>query len=221
MPYSTPDPTAAREDSRPRAAAPRAAIGSDLESSVRVFDAVVLGVSAGGLDALSVILPGLPPGFALPVIVAQHPHARGSAYLATHLDGRTEVRVKDAEHGEALVPGTVYLAPQDSHILVSPDSRLELSSGKPINGSRPSIDVLFNSAAKVFGERLVGAIMTGASSDGASGLKAIHDHGGFTVVQDPDTAESEFMPRAALRSVSPNRVLELAELGEFLVGLGR
>lgn len=186
----------------------------------RSFDAVVIGVSAGGFHALSRVLSEIPAGFALPIIVAQHRSSAGSDYLATFLDKKSSLRVKDAEEEELLLPATVYLAPPDLHLLVRNDGRLRLSADPSINGSPPSIDALFSSAAGVFQDRLIGLVMTGANSDGTTGLKAVQDYGGLTVVQDPDTADSKFMPLSALRLITPDRVVDLSRLGTFLSQFG-
>jgi two-component system chemotaxis response regulator CheB len=183
------------------------------------FRAVVVGVSAGGMAALSTWLPALPKDFPLPVLVVQHRLSGSDDYLARSLDRICAVRVKEAEEKEKIQPGCVYLAPADYHLLVERDETLSLSIDDKENYSRPSIDVLFESAAYAWSERVIGIILTGANSDGANGLALIKQRGGPAIVQDPQTAEHDTMPRAALPSA--DYVLSLPKIGELLKTLAR
>jgi two-component system chemotaxis response regulator CheB len=180
------------------------------------LEAVVLGASAGAVEALSSLLPALPADYPVPVFVVVHvPRDRDSG-LADLYRARCAVQVKEAEDKEPARGGTVYFAPADYHLLVEPDHRLSLSSEEAVLYSRPSIDVLFESAADAYGEGLLGVVLTGASSDGARGLAAVCAAGGEGIVQDPATAQSPAMPRAALAACSDARTLTLEAIAAYL-----
>jgi two-component system chemotaxis response regulator CheB len=181
------------------------------------FDVVVIGASWGGLRALERILGGLDAGFPVPVLVVQHREAGADDdLLARLLDSHTPLRVTDAEDKTPLAPGTVLLAPPGYHVLVTDDGCAELSVDEPVQFSRPSIDVLFESAADAYGPRVLGVLLTGSNTDGAAGLEAIQRGGGFTVVQDPESAERPEMPRAALARITPDAVLALDDIVSLL-----
>jgi len=186
---------------------------------MKQFEAVVIGVSAGGLAALEVVLPALGESFPLSVLVVQHLSPDSENYLPQHLDVRCALHAKEAEDKEPLRPGTVYVAPPNYHLMVEADKTIALSTEGRVNFSRPSVDVLFETAAEVFCERLVGVILTGANSDGATGAIKIKQFGGLVVVQDPETAVADAMPRAAIKSVSVDHVLPLDRIGPFLKAL--
>ncbi|MCI0471195.1 MAG: chemotaxis protein CheB, partial [Candidatus Aminicenantes bacterium] len=150
--------------------------------------AVVIGVSAGGMTALKTILPKLPHGFCLPIIIVSHRHPDSDDYLERHLDSECAVTVKRARQNEKITPGTVYIAPPNYHLRIEKDFTFSLSQGPPVNHARPSIDVLFDSAADVYGPLLTGIVLTGANDDGSRGLKKIKESGGLTAAQDPRTA---------------------------------
>ena len=150
-------------------------------------DLVVIGCSWGGMRAVKVILDALPKRFGAAVVIAQHRSATSTGGLAGIIGQGTALPVTDAEDKEALVRGHVYLAPPDYHLLVERGT-LALSVDERVQYSRPSIDVLFESAADAYGRRVVGVILTGANDDGAAGLLAIRRAGGFTMLQDPADA---------------------------------
>jgi two-component system chemotaxis response regulator CheB len=177
---------------------------------------VVIGASWGGLDALGTVLRALSPGFAAPVAVAQHrsPHFERSE-LADQLGRRGALPVADAEDKQPIAPGRVYLAPPDYHLLVEPGA-FSLSVDAPVLFSRPSIDVLFESAADAYGERATGVLLTGANADGAAGLARIRARGGLTIVQDPAGAAQPAMPEAAIAAGGAQRVLALDEIAPLL-----
>jgi two-component system chemotaxis response regulator CheB len=181
--------------------------------------AVVIGASAGAVDALSVVLPALPPGYPLPVAVVVHVPPDKKSAMAELFRKKCRVDVREAEDKEPLAPGTVYFAPPDYHLLVEPDRRLSLSSEEPVHYSRPAIDVLFESAADALGPAAVGVLLTGASADGAKGLRAISDAGGVALVQDPDEAAVPAMPRAGLAACPAARVLTLGQIAAHLCRL--
>lgn len=186
----------------------------------RRFEAIAIGVSAGGLEALGQILPVLPATFSLPIFIVQHLQEDADDFLAVHLDRISAVRVKEAEDKEQILPGRVYVAPAGYHLLIEEDRSFSLSIDARVNHARPSIDVLFQSAADVYEENLVGVILTGASSDGAKGLKMIKERGGWTIVQDPTSAKAKVMPEAAIRAASPNRVIDITAVGDMLIKVG-
>ena len=181
--------------------------------------AVAIGASAGAVEALLRILPALPKDYPLPLLIVVHLPPDRESTLAPLLDSLCDIRVKEAEDKEPATPGMVCVAPANYHLLVEPDFTLSLSQDEPVFFSRPSIDVLFESAADAYGSALGAVILTGASPDGAAGLKAVHAAGGKTWVQDPATAEASAMPRAALAACPEARVLPLSELAQELLAM--
>ena len=187
--------------------------------STASHDLVAVGTSWGGLQALRLLLGGLPREFPAAVVVVQHrsPESHPSA-LRDLLGAVSPLAVREARDKQPLEPGCVYLAPPDYHTLVE-DDHLELSVDAAVAHSRPSIDVLFETAAEARRERCAGVVLTGANADGAAGLARIAQLGGAAVVQDPDGAERPEMPRAALAAVPAARVVPLEELSGVLVQL--
>jgi two-component system chemotaxis response regulator CheB len=180
------------------------------------YDIVVIGSSAGGLAALALLLSGLFNNFRYPVVLVQHLHPEEYESYAVHLDTETALHVKEAGDKELVRPGTVYCAPADYHILLGHDGTISLSVDEKVNYSRPSIDVLFESAAYVYGSRSIGIILTGANDDGARGLGAIKKAGGLAVVQSPETAYCDTMPRAAIESTEVDYILPIEEISALL-----
>ena len=183
------------------------------------FRAVVVGVSAGGMAALGELFPMLPGTFPLIGVTVQHLHPTDCGYLAEHLGGICRLPVAEAEEKTPLLTGRIYIAPANYHLLIERDETACLSVDPKVNYARPSIDVLFDSAARVWGPRLIGIILTGANSDGAEGIRRIRERGGLTIAQDPATAESPVMPKAAIDAGGVDRVMTLAQIGAFLKGL--
>ena len=178
--------------------------------------AVVIGVSAGGLNALSAILPQLPADYPLPIIIVIHLPPDRDSVVAELFDEKCALTVREAEDKEDILPGHVYFAPPDYHLLVEADHRLSLSSEEPVLFSRPSVDVLFETAADVYGEGLIGVILTGANPDGAAGLKAVMNAGGRGLVQRPDLSYASAMPEAALEFSPQAEALSLEQIAEKL-----
>ncbi|MBI4984702.1 MAG: chemotaxis protein CheB [Rhodocyclales bacterium] len=178
--------------------------------------AVAIGVSSGGVRALKILLGALPEDFPLPVLVVQHISPEAGNGMARLLDNYCAIRVKEADEQDEVRPATVYLAPPNYHLLVEREGRLALSADPPVSFARPSVDVLFESAAEVFGAGLVGIVLTGANFDGAAGVRAIKAHGGLVIVQDPADAETPQMPAAALAAVKADHVLALAAMPALL-----
>ena len=178
--------------------------------------AVVIGVSAGGLKALSAILPALPADYPLPVMIVIHLPPDRHSVVADLFDDKCALTVREAEDKEDILPGHVYFAPPDYHLLIEPDRRLSLSSEEPVLFSRPSVDVLFETAADVYGAGLIGVILTGANPDGAAGLKAVMAAGGMALVQRPDLSYASAMPEAALELCPQAESLSLEQIAEKL-----
>jgi two-component system chemotaxis response regulator CheB len=179
-------------------------------------EAVVIGASAGALEALSVILPALPEQFALPVMIVVHMPPDRPSVLAELFQAKCRIAVCEAEDKETLRSGTAYFAPPDYHLLVEADKSLSLSNDEPVLYSRPSIDVLFESAADAYGRSLIAIVLSGANQDGAAGLKAVVDAGGVGVVQRPDSAFAATMPEAAKAMCPSALVLSPTEMAAYL-----
>ena len=180
------------------------------------YDVVVIGASWGGLRALEHIFAGLPEDFPTPIVVAQHRDDDSDDELLPRLLNRyTGLCVVDAEDKAALEPGTILLAPPGYHVLVT-DGCVELNVDEPVQFSRPSIDVLFETAADAYGPRTLAVLLTGANADGAAGLVEVARRGGRTIVQDPASAERPEMPRAALAAMTPDVVADLDEIAGLL-----
>jgi two-component system chemotaxis response regulator CheB len=184
------------------------------------YQAVVGGVSAGGLDALTSLLSTITADFALALVIVQHLHPRQDDFLIEHLGQICRLPVKEAEEKEVVRSGVVYLAPANYHLLIEADKTFSLCAGEKVNFSRPSIDVLFETAAEVYGAALIGVILTGASRDGAAGLRRIKERAGMAIVQDPYTAEYPAMPQAALDETRVDHVLSIERIGRLLCELG-
>ncbi len=179
--------------------------------------AVVIGASAGGLSALKILLADLPADFAMPIMVVQHVGPAATGVWITFLDAACKLTVKEADEKEKIEQGTVYVAPANYHLLIERDYTFSLSADRRVNFARPSIDVLFESAAYVYESGLIGLVLTGANSDGAYGLKKIKEMGGIAIVQDPDTAESSYMPASAIEAVPVDHILPLEGIRELLL----
>jgi two-component system chemotaxis response regulator CheB len=177
---------------------------------------VVVGSSWGGIDALSVILKTLPVTWSLPIAVGLHRRAdTTSDALVNLLQGRTELKVVEPSDKDPLEARTVYIAPPDYHLLVEP-GYFALTLESEIHFARPSIDVLFESAADSYRASCIGVLLTGANRDGAQGLRRIRDVGGITIVQDPATAARSEMPLAAIAAEAATRVIPLEKIGPWL-----
>jgi two-component system chemotaxis response regulator CheB len=183
------------------------------------YAAAAIGVSTGGLAALKVILPRLPENFIVPIFIVYHVHKSSDDFLVHHLDEICRIRVKHAEDKEPILPGVVYMAPPDYHLLIEWDRTIALSKSEQVNYTRPSVDVLFETAVDVYEERLIGIILTGANRDGSAGARKIKAAGGLVVVQAPETAQMDTMPRAAIAAAEPDLILSLEEITEFLCNL--
>ena len=180
------------------------------------YGLVAMGASWGGLHAIEVVLSGLPDGFTTPIAIAQHRAVEsGSGALGRMLSLRSGVEVHEAGDKDLIEPGGVYIAPPDYHLLVEPTG-FALSTDVLVQYSRPSIDVLLESAADTYGARLIGVVLTGANEDGAQGIARVKHRGGVTIAQDPATAARREMPQAAIATGAVDHVLPLEEIGPKL-----
>ena len=182
-------------------------------------EAVVIGASAGAVQALSRILPALPADYPLPVLVVVHVPADPSG-IASLFNAKCRLPVREPEDKDPILPGTIYFAPASYHLLVETDRSIALSVDEPVLFSRPSIDILFESAAESYGANVVGVVLTGANEDGADGARALAAGGGMVLVEDPDTAFAATMPAAALARCPAARSLSLDAIAETLIEMG-
>ncbi len=178
--------------------------------------AIVVGASAGALEALSAILPTLPADYPRAVFVVVHVPPATPSLLPELLRAKCRLRVCEAEDKEPAMPGTIYVAPPDYHLQVEADKCISLSNDLPVMYSRPSIDVLFETAADAYGENLIGVVLTGANDDGAAGLRAVLAAGGTGFVQRPQDAYAQGMPQAAMKACPAAQVLPLADIARHL-----
>ncbi|WP_326535275.1 chemotaxis protein CheB [Pseudorhodoferax sp.] len=179
-------------------------------------DAVVIGASAGGVEALLLLLPALPAGLRAPVFVVQHLPRERPSLLVEIFAPRCAVPLQEAQDKQPIEPGNVYFAPPDYHLLLDTGPRLSLSVDAPVHYSRPAIDVLFQSAADLYGTRLLAMVLTGGNQDGAEGLAAVRAAGGLTAVQDPADAQMPLMPECALATGPADFVLPLRDFVALL-----
>jgi two-component system, chemotaxis family, protein-glutamate methylesterase/glutaminase len=183
------------------------------------FDVVAFAASAGGVTALMAVLSGLPAKFPAAIVVVQHldPHHR--SLLVEILSRRSSLHIKQAEEGDCLAPGIVYIAPPDRHVLINSDGTLSLTRTELVHFVRPSADLLFESTASSYKDRAIAVVLTGTGSDGAMGVTAIKQMGGTVLVQDAKTAEFNGMPKAAIQTASADLILPLEEIPAALIKL--
>lgn len=182
-------------------------------------EAVVIGASAGGVHALLALLSGLPERFLLPIIAVLHLPKERDSRLADVFQQRLAMTVREAADKETIAPSTLYFAGSGYHLSIEMDRTFSLSCEEPVNYSRPSIDVLMESAADAYGPSLAGVLLTGANFDGAAGLARIKQRGGLTAVQDPAEAQVATMPQAAIHKLKPNLILTLDGIRQLLIQL--
>jgi two-component system chemotaxis response regulator CheB len=183
------------------------------------YKAVVIGASAGGLFALSFILEKLPALYPLPVIIVQHRSKDKKDLLEEVLRNKCKIRIKQADEKEKIRAGVVYIAPPDYHLLIEDDRTFSLSSDELVCFSRPSIDVLFETAAILFKETLIAIILTGANNDGAAGIVEVNRYGGLTIAQDPAEAKFSLMPKASIETNAIEHIWKLTEILDFLLNI--
>lgn len=180
------------------------------------YEAVVIGGSAGSMEVMLSFFSLLPPHFYFPITVICHLHPEDDGGMVELFKSKLQIKVLEAREKEKLQTGHIYFPPANYHLLVERDCTFALSKDKKVHFSRPSIDVFFESAAVCWAEKLIGIILTGASADGAEGIRAIKKHGGLTLAQDPDEATYAVMPQAAIDTGCVDTVLPTAEIGDFL-----
>jgi len=178
--------------------------------------ALIIGGSAGSLDALLEIFPALSNEINFPIILVTHRKPGNDSLLTDLLQNRTGLRVREVEEKEKILPGTVYIAPADYHLLLEQNETFSLDYSEKVNYSRPSIDVTFQSATEVFKNGLVCILLSGSNADGVEGLKAANNSGGLVVVQNPDTAIMPYMPQQALNSLKNSVVLDAFDMANFI-----
>lgn len=183
--------------------------------------AIVMGVSAGGMNVLKYMINVLPAGFNSPIIVVQHLSPRSDSAWIRMLNANSKLPLREAREKETITAGNIYFAPPNYHLLVERTRTFSLSVDERVNFARPSIDVLFESAADVYREKLTGIILTGSSRDGANGLRYIKSLGGRTIVQDPSEAEAPFMPATAISTQQPDYILPIREITAMMISLDK
>ncbi|MEK1905839.1 MAG: chemotaxis protein CheB [Pseudomonas sp.] len=183
------------------------------------LEALVIGASAGGVDALLRLLSALPGDYRLPIVCVLHLPDNRDSLLVELFQRRMALSVREVEDKDSLRGGTLYFAPPGYHLSIESDRSFSLSREEPRHFARPSIDILFESAADVFGPRLAGLLLTGASADGAAGLLQIQRSGGLALVQEPADAQVPVMPLAALALLTPDALLPLTGLRDLLAEL--
>jgi two-component system, chemotaxis family, protein-glutamate methylesterase/glutaminase len=185
------------------------------------YQAIVMGTSAGGLSALSAIFESLPVDYPIPIVVVQHRSTDERTLLEEILSHKCKISIKQADEKENIEPGKVYFAPAGYHLLIEKTKTFSLSSDRQVNYSRPSIDVLFETAAAVYKDKLLAIILTGANQDGAAGMRMIKEFGGVTIAQDPVTAQYPVMPKAAIDTGCIGQILGLNEIKNLLMKIGK
>ena len=181
------------------------------------YEAIVIGVSSGGMNALKYIFSTLPFGFLIPIIVVQHVSSRSDNEWINILNGVSNLTIKEADEKEKIEGGNAYIAPANYHLLIEEDRTFSLTIDERVNFARPSIDVLFESAAEAYKNKLIGIVLTGSNNDGAKGIKRIKECGGLVIIQDPETAESSTMPASAIAVIQPDYILSLEKIIELLI----
>jgi two-component system chemotaxis response regulator CheB len=182
---------------------------------------VAIGASAGGVEAIGTLLRALPADFPAAVAIVLHIPPDSASLLATLYAPRCALRVKEVDDKEPLLPGRVYFAAPDYHMLVEPDRSLSLSQDDAVNFSRPSIDLLLESAAIAYGPQMLGIVLTGGSPDGSAGLRCVRAQGGMAWVQDPAEAAAPAMPASAIARAGADRILTIVDMARQLAGLGK
>jgi two-component system chemotaxis response regulator CheB len=180
------------------------------------YKAVVVGGSAGSLDIILNIVSHADSSAGILYIIILHRKNDTDSVLTGLFSSRTKLKVKEVEDKDYILPGYIYIAPADYHLLLEDENTFSLDASEKIYFSRPSIDVTFESVADVFGTAVIGVLLSGANADGAHGLNRIHKAGGFTIVQDPESAEADYMPRQAIEKLKPDAVISAKEIPDFL-----
>lgn len=181
------------------------------------YEAIVIGTSSGGMNALKFLFSALPVDFNIPIIIVQHISPRSDNQWIKLLNNNSKLYLKEADEKEKIEHGKVYIAPPNYHLMIERNKTFSLTIDERVNYARPSIDVLFESAAEAYKTKLIGVVLTGSNNDGTKGIKRIKECGGLTIIQDPETAESSYMPASAIASMQPDYILSLADITELLI----
>lgn len=181
------------------------------------YEAIVIGLSSGGMSAMKVMFSLLPKDFNIPIIVVQHLNARSDSHWIKLLNEKSNLHIKEADEKEKILPGNIYIAPPNYHLLIEKDKTFSLTIDERVSYARPSIDVLFESAAESYRNKLIGVVLTGSNHDGTNGIKRIKEYGGLAIIQDPKTAESAYMPTSAIAAIEPDYILSLENIIELLI----
>jgi two-component system chemotaxis response regulator CheB len=184
------------------------------------FKTVIIGGSAGSLTVLFEVLPVLDPNLKTSIILVLHRKNSGDSSLSDLLSSKTVLPVKEIDDKDPVLPGTIYLAPADYHVLIEKNYYFSLDVSEKINFSRPSLDVTFESAADAFGTSLTAILLSGSNNDGTAGLKAVQEAGGMIIVQKPETANMAYMPQHAINNLSVDYILDTKEISSFINSLG-
>jgi len=182
-----------------------------------MYKALVIGTSFGGLEALKAIIPAFPEDFPLAVIVVLHIGQNPNDSFVHYLNDISQLEVKEAEEKEELSQGTVYFAPPNYHLLIEDDETFTLSTDPKVHHSRPSIDVLFETAAWTFKKDLIGLILSGLNQDGSYGLLQINELGGVCMIEDPQNAQARIMPSAAYKIAKPQFIIPLEQIADKII----
>jgi two-component system, chemotaxis family, protein-glutamate methylesterase/glutaminase len=185
------------------------------------YEAIVIGVSSGGLNAMKLLFSLLPIGFSTPIIIVQHIGTRSENIWIQLLNDKSNVEIKEADEKETIDKGKVYIAPPNYHLLIEKNKTFSLTVDERVNFARPSIDVLFETAAEAYQEKLIGVVLTGSNNDGSKGIKRIKELGGLTIVQEPETAESPYMPASAIETIQPDYILPLEDIIKLFIDIDK
>lgn len=183
------------------------------------YQAIVIGISSGGMNLLKIMFSSLPTDFNTPIIIVQHVGANSNSHWIKLLNEKSNLNLKEADEKEKIENGTVYFAPPNYHLLIEKDRTFSLTIDERVNFARPSIDVLFESAAEAYKNTLIGIVLTGSNNDGNQGIKRIKECGGLIIIQDPTTAESPYMPSSALTVVESDHILSIENIIALLIAL--
>jgi two-component system chemotaxis response regulator CheB len=186
------------------------------QNGIKKYKMMVIGGSAGSLEVILKLVAAIPLTDHLSVLIIVHRKNDGESLLTNLLSSRTHLNVKEIEDKDVILPGYIYIAPADYHVLIENENMFSLDSSEKVHHSRPSIDVSFESVAEIFNASAVGILLSGANSDGAEGLHIIQNAGGFTIVQDPKSADVDFMPQQALDQMQPDKILNTNDMADFL-----
>jgi two-component system, chemotaxis family, protein-glutamate methylesterase/glutaminase len=181
------------------------------------YEAIVIGVSSGGMNAMKVMFSQLPKNFNIPIIIVQHISPRSDNQWINLLNEKSDLYIKEADEKERIEQGKVYFAPPGYHLLIERNKTFSLTIDERVNFARPSIDVLFESAAEVYKSEVIGVVLTGSNNDGTKGMKRIKEYGGLTIAQDPATAESGYMPASVIAAMQVDHILPLDDIINLLI----